>query len=228
MHQTVSPANSSLFSWFNNPRAQVSAHFWVGGNGQIEQYVDTARAAWHGVRLNPTYVGIEFGGYPTEALTAAQIAAGGRILAEGARIHGWPLQEINMAGQRGFGFHRMAGSGTSTACPSDLRLRSRGAILNAARGGKPTQPPTTAPKPPAPQPGGGSPAYPGRLLRQGVRGEDVRTWQRRMIQLGFKLNGGADGIYGPSSAANCRTLQQQKKIGVDGIVGPITWRATFS
>lgn len=134
MHQQV--GYGSLFGFFNNPASQVSAHFWVARAGTIEQYVDTSTVAWHAKQLNTSYCGIEFEGYPTDAITDAQVAAGGRILAEGARVHGWPLVLANAAGQRGFGYHRMPG-GVNTACPSDLRLARRPDMLNAAGGAAP-------------------------------------------------------------------------------------------
>lgn len=129
MHQQV--GYGSLFSYFNNPATQVSAHFWVSQSGVIEQYVDSEVVAWHGIVLNPNYCGIEFEGMPTDAITQAQIVSGGLILAEGNRRHGWPFQLANANGQRGFGFHRMA---VATSCPSDLRLSARPAILASAQG----------------------------------------------------------------------------------------------
>jgi peptidoglycan hydrolase-like protein with peptidoglycan-binding domain len=79
---------------------------------------------------------------------------------------------------------------------------------------------------PAPPPA--APPFPGRLLRNTrpmMSGADIRQWQTRMRQRGFSLD--ADGWYGPISEARCRTFQTQQRIGVDGIVGPITWGRTF-
>ncbi|RJL19741.1 peptidoglycan-binding protein [Bailinhaonella thermotolerans] len=85
------------------------------------------------------------------------------------------------------------------------------------------------PKPPASGADTRPPAYPGRLIRQGSRGDHVRTWQRQMIRRGYNLGPtGADGIYGPRSAAAARELQRRARLVVDGIVGPDTWRATWS
>lgn len=140
MHQQVS--YGSLFGYFNDPASQVSAHFWVSQSGTIEQYVDSETVAWHGLILNLNYCGIEFEGMPTDAITPAQVDAGGLILAEGNRRHGWPFLEADANGQRGFGYHRMA---VATACPSDLRLSARPAILAAAQGPAPGPPPKGAP-----------------------------------------------------------------------------------
>ena len=41
-------------AWFNNPNSQASAHFEVGKNGDIHQYVDTDDSSWgNGALLKP-------------------------------------------------------------------------------------------------------------------------------------------------------------------------------
>jgi peptidoglycan hydrolase-like protein with peptidoglycan-binding domain len=37
-----------------------------------------------------------------------------------------------------------------------------------------------------------------------------------------------DGAYGPQSEQACRAFQKEQHLGVDGIVGPDTWDATFA
>jgi len=74
------------------------------------------------------------------------------------------------------------------------------------------------------------PPFPGRLLRQvrpvRMKGEDIRTWQQGVADRGFAL--GVDGTYGPESDRVCRRFQARFGLVVDGIVGPITWPATFA
>jgi len=142
LHHAV--ANGSLFSFFNNPSAQVSAHFWVGKNGTIEQYVDTDIVAWHGKSLNTNYVGVETEGCTqgpayAEPMTDQMIDALSRIYREGNQRHGWPNALANAQGQRGFGYHRMA---VNTACPCDVRLQRRQEILNRSFSSQPPTPPT--------------------------------------------------------------------------------------
>lgn len=144
--------NGSLFNFFNNPAAQVSAHFWVSKTGVIEQYVDSTRVAWHGRSLNSRYVGVETEGCPVspyaEPMTDAMFNALVRIYKEGNERHGWVNALASADGQKGFGFHRMA---VATGCPCDVRLNRRQAILNAVfKPGTttpPTQPPPTTPLP---------------------------------------------------------------------------------
>lgn len=42
-------------AWFNNPKSQVSAHYGIGKNGEVHQYVKEEDSAWHaGVVSNPS------------------------------------------------------------------------------------------------------------------------------------------------------------------------------
>jgi hypothetical protein len=146
LHHAV--AVGSLWSYFNNPAAQVSAHFWVARSGLIEQYVDSSVVAWHGRQLNSRYVGVETEGCNVapyaEPMTAAMFASLAVLYAEGAARHGWANALANADGQPGFGYHRMA---VNTACPCDVRLEQRPSILARAFGG-----PQPEPEPPPPPP----------------------------------------------------------------------------
>ena len=47
-------------SWFANKASQVSAHFGIGQNGELHQYVELLDTAWHAGRVNnPTWDGIK-------------------------------------------------------------------------------------------------------------------------------------------------------------------------
>ena len=217
--------NGGLYGWFNNPSARVSAHFWIGKNGAIEQYVDTSRQAWHGMSLNSRYVGVETEGCPpnnpTEPLTDAQVSAFARLYAEGMRVHGWANALANADGQRGLGYHRMA---VNTACPTQSRLNMRPEILRRATGQAPSSPP--------PSGGGGGTqapkfsANPYFDQKTNSRHADVRTWQSKMRSRGWSID--VDQIYGPGSERVCRSFQSEKRLTVDGKVGPQTWSMTWT
>lgn len=62
-----------------------------------------------------------------------------------------------------------------------------------------------------------------RLLKKGCTGEDVRTLQRELMNLGYPLEKyGADGEYGSETAAAVRMLQRAGRIRTDGIYGAKT------
>ncbi|MCL2062696.1 MAG: peptidoglycan-binding protein [Firmicutes bacterium] len=84
--------------------------------------------------------------------------------------------------------------------------------------------PTPTPVPPAPI----APPYPG-LLRQGARGESVRTLQQMLNKARIRYPSvpllTTDGIFGPNTANAVRAFQRAAGLTVDGLVGPITWAA---
>jgi hypothetical protein len=84
------------------------------------------------------------------------------------------------------------------------------------------------PPPAQPESPGAGPAWPGRYLRYPpvTVGDDVRAWQGRMAARGWRI--AVDGAYGPGSREVCRRFQSEKRLGVDGIVGPATWRAAWA
>lgn len=50
IHSTANSSLNGVISWFNNPSAQVSAHYTVGKDGQIVQHVQDMHRAWHAGR----------------------------------------------------------------------------------------------------------------------------------------------------------------------------------
>lgn len=71
------------------------------------------------------------------------------------------------------------------------------------------------------------PRWPRRFFRfPPVTEGDVSQWQRKMVEREFTL--AVDGLYGDTSKAACIEFQQANGLVVDGIVGPVTWAATFA
>lgn len=70
------------------------------------------------------------------------------------------------------------------------------------------------------------PSQPMRILRKGMRGQDVRRWQRFLIAQGL-LAGRADGIFG--NLTHGATVEFQRKHGLlqDGVVGRQTQGQAF-
>ncbi|MGQ9896466.1 MAG: peptidoglycan-binding protein, partial [Acidobacteriota bacterium] len=87
----------------------------------------------------------------------------------------------------------------------------------------PSAPPATPPTTTPPTNG-----IPQATLRQGDRGEEVRTLQRSLIQLGYMTEAAYNtgpGIFGPRTDAALRAFQRDAGITVDGIYGPQTRQA---
>ena len=61
------------------------------------------------------------------------------------------------------------------------------------------------------------------LLRKGMRGNDVKVMQEKLLKLGYDLGpDGADGDFGSMTEAAVRKLQSKYGLEVDGIVGAET------
>jgi len=76
------------------------------------------------------------------------------------------------------------------------------------------------------------PDYPesvlGRRDRGNVvsKGRSVLIWQAQMAARGWILE--VDGVFGYVTELVCRQFQAEKGLDVDGLVGPDTWRASWS
>lgn len=66
-------------------------------------------------------------------------------------------------------------------------------------------------------------SYPGRLIRRGDRGPEVKAVQRMLTASGLKLD--VDGHFGPATEEAVRAFQKSRMLEVDGVVGPDTWKA---
>lgn len=105
--------------WFANPASAVSAHYGVGKDGAVHQYVheeDTAfhagsvdRPSWSKIKktcdgkfINPNYytIGIEHEGYPDDDWPAAQQSASAALIAEIAARWQIPLDCDNVIRHR--------------------------------------------------------------------------------------------------------------------------------
>lgn len=127
----VQGGNGELSGWFSNPKSQVSSHFWISKAGAVVQYVDTDDRAWAQAAGNPDYLSVETEGYPTEALTNAQITSLAALYAWGAKVFAWPNALAEIPGGRGLGWHGMGGTawGNHPGCPGDKRKAQRKDVL---------------------------------------------------------------------------------------------------
>jgi murein L,D-transpeptidase YcbB/YkuD len=61
-------------------------------------------------------------------------------------------------------------------------------------------------------------------IRRGDSGWVVKRAQRRLIHHGFDP-GEPDGDFGPVTERSVRSFQEARDLEVDGVVGPLTWKA---
>lgn len=72
------------------------------------------------------------------------------------------------------------------------------------------------------------PAYPGKPLERGMENnKHVATFQAKMKARGWKRMK-ADGDFGAITEDLVRQFQKEKRLKVDGVVGPKTWKAIFT
>lgn len=64
----------------------------------------------------------------------------------------------------------------------------------------------------------------GQNLKKGSRGSDVKVLQQLLTSRGYSTKG-IDGIFGNNTDQAVRKFQRDKKLSVDGIVGPATRKA---
>lgn len=64
-----------------------------------------------------------------------------------------------------------------------------------------------------------------RLYRRGDEGEPVRDIQDRLTTLGFACSPDPGGVLNEGTEHAVREFQRKRGLGVDGIVGPDTWRS---
>jgi N-acetylmuramoyl-L-alanine amidase len=104
-------------SWFANPASKVSAHYGVGKNGEVHQYVKEEDTAWHAGRvnspvwglikpsgrgqyINPNYytIGIEHEGYEDTEWSEAMYVSSSRLVAEISKRWNIPLDRQHVIG----------------------------------------------------------------------------------------------------------------------------------
>jgi hypothetical protein len=228
---TIVGSLSSADNWFRNPKARVSAHFGVGKDGRIVQWVNTSDRAWANVSANSISISIENEGQTNEPLTDAQVEANARIYAEAAKVHGISLTRAASATGSGIGYHSQfsSWSGGGTACPGPKRVAQIPAVLSRAKeifNGSPVKPPATGgsgngsstPKP-TPKP---TPATPSGITttRSYIKQQSAINDLRYI--LGHATRVTQDDKWGPETQDNVQWLQKVVGAEADSKWGPDT------
>jgi peptidoglycan hydrolase-like protein with peptidoglycan-binding domain len=64
------------------------------------------------------------------------------------------------------------------------------------------------------------------IFKIGSKGKEVGKIQKKLSLLKH-YQGPIDGIFGGGTEAAVKAFQKEKGLVIDGIVGPITWKALF-
>lgn len=134
-------------NWFATPAAQVSAHFGVGRDGAVHQYVDTSRTAWAEAAFNDVAISIEHEGVAGDALTAEQIAADINLIRWIHDEHNIPIVRAASPSDGGWLGHCDLGvaGGDHPDCPGSPILAQLPSLLaQAAAATQPSSPPPAA------------------------------------------------------------------------------------
>jgi hypothetical protein len=103
---------SGTISWFQNPRANVSAHYVVGRRGQIAQCVHNADIAWHAGnwRFNRKSISIEHAGYGSHRWTDLMYRSSAKLSAYLCRRFNIPVRRHHIREHNSV-------PGVATGCP---------------------------------------------------------------------------------------------------------------
>lgn len=219
----------NVAQWFRNPKSKVSAHYCVDANS-IVQCVRDEDVGWHAPGANHDGIGIEHAGRAkqtgrdwSDAYSVAMLERSAALVAELCRKHSIPVTWLYAAdlkaGKRGItphkavsdAFRRSSHWDPGTGFPVEGYLR----LVRAKLGAAPAPVAAAAALKPDPP-----------LLRLGSHGWQVKRLQRLLRQHGlFPQPAAIDGDFGEITNAAVRAFQELNDLDVDGIVGPLTWRA---
>jgi N-acetylmuramoyl-L-alanine amidase len=146
-------------TWFSNPVSQVSAHYGVGKNGELHQYVNETDTAWHAGRvnaptwkliqvaedkryINPNYytVGIEHEGFENTDWTPETYQTSSQVIAQIANNWNIPLDRDHVIGH-----HEIYSLKTCPGSQVDLDklIQMASAIISAGTAANTNTPATT-------------------------------------------------------------------------------------
>lgn len=115
------------YAWFNTPSSQVSAHYMIGKNGEVWQFVADENTAWHaGGASNPSWnllknntnpnlytIGIEHEGFTGEAWSDAMYESCAELIATLAKKFSIPIDRNHIIG------HNEINSIDRSRCPGN-------------------------------------------------------------------------------------------------------------
>ncbi|MDT0269610.1 peptidoglycan-binding protein [Streptomyces sp. DSM 44915] len=206
---------AGAISWFQNPAAQVSAHYTIrSSDGEITQSVRDRDTAWHARSANSHSIGIEHEGWVDEPswFTDAMYRSSAALTQHLAAEHGIPLDRQHIVGH-------VEVPGNDHTDPGPHWDWNYYMELVGGDPGEPGEPG---------EPGAPELTFPSySTLANGSTGPQVSALQYLLNQNGQNA-GTVDGQFGPNTESAVRGFQSAKGLAVDGKVGPRTWTALLS
>ena len=231
-----------------NTSNPTSSHVGIDDTvNTVGEYVTRDMKAWTAANANPVAVQAELCAFAawdnaTWQSHSQMLQNCAQWIKEEAATFGIPLTKLTpqqaQSNGRGICQHVDLGSwgGGHTDCGTAFPIDQ---VISMAGGSTPPTPqPTPPPKPsitvpPFPYPSDnylGPPSNDPKChsgYYGGVDNTNVKTWQTQMAARGWSI-GNIDGMYGPTCQKVCTQFQQEKGLGVDGLVGPQTWGASWT
>jgi N-acetyl-anhydromuramyl-L-alanine amidase AmpD len=199
---------AGTISWFQNPDAEVSAHYVVrSSDGEVTQMVRDADTAWHARSGNSYSVGIEHEGWVDDPawFTDVMYRSSAALTAHLADRYGIPKDREHIVGHS-----EVPGNDHTDPGPNwdwDYYMELVGGTND----------------PGTPQLDFSSYS----TLRTDATGAQVSALQYLLNANGFDA-GTVDGDFGPATESAVRSFQTSRGLDADGIVGPQTWTALLS
>lgn len=245
LHDGETPETGSaaegMANWFSHPSTQASSHTTHDNNSRV-RVVDDDDTAWCAPGANADGLHAEMAGRAAQnatdwndAYSVATMNDCADQCAEWADKYRIPVRGLSDAQvadgvTKGFTTHAQISRvfkrsdhwDPGTGFPFAAFL---GKVNVALRKRNASSPALHKPVPPRKPASISVPAFPG-YCRRGSYGNAVIQVQKRMRARGWTIS--VDGAYGPQTESVIRAFQQEKGIGNDGIVGPITWRKMWT
>ena len=201
---TAAPSSSSSSSSAGTSGGWFSGQYATMQRASTGVRVQLLQAALHRLGYFSGAIDGRYGTATINAVSAFQRAEG---LTRDGKAGQRTLQRIEA---------RLGTANTAQTAASYLGSLLSGAAVQPAATPAPTQAPAASAN-----------GRPGRTLRQGDSGDDVRVLQNRLIQLGY-LAGPADGSFGMTTRGAVVAFQARAGLTADGVAGSRTYDRLYA